>query len=142
MALLNKMTGFFNVGAPLKRNMRDRVNLVTAAEQHVLLKSHLGYHVYGRSRESLDSSIYEHDSLCQLGSWINGCVFEPFRGSDAYKQLSLAHQQFHELGASIIEKLQAGDRGGAEVLFRNEYGQSLQHIIEALTEINKRLQEG
>ncbi len=137
MTLLNKMTGFLNIGAPLKNDMRDRVNLITAAEQHVLLKSHLGHHVYGRSREPLDSSIYGHNGLCQLGGWINGWVFEPFRGSDVYKQLSHAHQQFHELGISIIEKLQAGDSGGAEEVFRNEYSQSLRQIIQALTEINK-----
>ena len=136
------MTGFLNIGVSLKRDMRDRVNLITAAEQHVLLKTHLGHHVYGRTRETLDSSIYGHDGLCQLGSWINGWVFEPLRGSDAYKQLSHAHQQFHELGASIIEKLKAGDRGGAEAVFRNEYSQSLHHIIQALTEINKHFQEG
>ena len=137
MTLLNKMTGFLNIGAPLKRDMRDRINLISAAEQHVLLKAHLGHHVYGRTRDALDSSIYGHDGICQLGSWINGWVFEPFRESDAYKQLCHAHQQFHELGSSIIEKLQAGDRGGAEEVFRNEYSQSLHQIIQALTEINK-----
>jgi len=137
MTLLDKMTGFLNTGVTIKRDMRDRINLISAAEKHVLLKVHLGHHVYGRSRETLDSSIYAHDGLCQLGSWINGWVFEPFRESDAYKQLSHAHQQFHELGATIIEKLQAGDRGGAEAIFRNEYSQSLHHIIQALTEINK-----
>ena len=141
MTLLNKMTGFLNIGTPLKRDMRDRINLIAAAEQHVLLKAHLGHHVYGRTRDALDSSIYGHDGLCQLGSWINGSVLEPFCELEVRQQLSESHQQFHQFGALIIERLKAGDRSGAAAIFRSEYNQSLRRIIQALTEINKRLQE-
>ena len=138
------MTGvkdFFGVNRSQKRELRSRLNLVAAAEAHILWKTRLGHHVQGNIRESLDSAPLGQDGICQLGSWINGSVLEPFCELEVHQQLSEAHHQFHQFGVLIIERLKAGDRNGAAAIFRNEYNQSLRHIIQALTEINKRLQE-
>lgn len=124
-----------------KRELRGRLNLVAAAEAHILWKTRMGHHVQGNIRESLESSPLGQDGICQLGSWINGSVLEPFCEPEVHRQLSEAHRQFHQFGALIIERLKAGDRSGAAAIFGNEYSQSLRHIIQALTEINKRLQE-
>ena len=141
MAVSVGMQGFFGLGVQPKREMRSRLNLVAAAEAHILWKTRLGHHVHGSIREPLESAPLGQDGICQLGNWINGSVFDPLRGSDVYQQLSDAHQQFHQMGALIIEKLKASDHGGAEKIFANEYSQSLHQIIKALTEINKILQE-
>ena len=141
MAVSVGMQGFFGLGVQPKREMRSRLNLVAAAEAHILWKTRLGHHVHGSIREPLESALVGQDGICQLGNWINGPVFEPLRGSDAYQQLYDAHRQFHQMGALIIEKLKASDHGGAEKIFANEYSQSLHQIIKALTEINKILQE-
>lgn len=122
-----------------QQKMHSRLNLVAAAEAHVLWKARLGHHVYGTIREPLDSAPVGQDGICQLGSWINGSIFEPLLGSDMYQQLCDAHEQFHQLSALVIEKLKVGDRSGAESLFKNEYSQSLRLIIQALVEINKIL---
>ena len=141
MAVSVGMQGFFGLGVQPKREMRSRLNLVAAAEAHILWKTRLGHHVHGSIREPLESAPLGQDGICQLGNWINGSVFDPLRGSDVYQQLSDAHQQFHQMGALIIEKLKAGDRSGAEKIFLNEYSLALRHIIQSLIDINKILQE-
>jgi Chemoreceptor zinc-binding domain len=123
------------------RELRGRFNLVAAAEAHILWKTRLGHHVQGNIRESLDSAPLGQDGICQLGSWINGSVLEPFCELGVHQQLSDAHRQFHQFGALVIERLKAGDRDGAAEIFRNEYNQSLRQIIQALAEINKCLQK-
>lgn len=142
MALLAGMKDFFGFDYYHKRDMRDRLNLIAAAEAHVLWKARLGHHVQGSIREPLEAALIGQDGICQLGSWINGSVFQPFRGTETYQQLSEAHQQFHQFGKDIVDRLKAGDRNGAEAIFKNEYSQSLRRIILSLTEINKLLQEG
>lgn len=141
MALSVGMQDFFRLGVEPKRDLRSRLNLVAAAEAHILWKTRLGHHVHGSIREPLESAPVGQDGFCQLGSWINGSVFEPFRETEVYQQLSDAHQKFHQTGALIIEKLKAGDRNEAEKIFRNEYSQALRHTIQSLIAINKILQE-
>ena len=141
MALLTGVKDFLGIISARKRELRGRLNLVAAAEEHILCKTRLGHHVQGNLREPLESAALGQDGICQLGSWINGSVLEPFCEPEVHQQLSEAHQQFHQFGALIIERLKAGDRSGAAEIFRNEYNQSLRQIIQALTEINKCLQE-
>ena len=141
MTLLAGVKKILGVNPSRVRELRGRFNLVAAAEAHILWKTRLGHHVQGNIRESLDSSPVGQDGICQLGSWINGSVLEPFCEPEIHRQLSEAHRQFHQFGALIIERLKAGDRSGAAAIFRNEYNQSLRQIIHALTEINKCLQE-
>lgn len=141
MTLLTGVKDFLGVNRPQKRDLRGRLNLVAAAEAHILWKTRLGHHVHGNIRESLGSAPLGQDGICQLGSWINGSVLEPFCEPETHRQLSEAHRQFHQFGESIIERLKAGDRGGAAAIFSHEYSQSLRRIIQALTEINKHLQE-
>jgi len=141
MALLTGVKDFFGVNRSQRRELRGRLNLVAAAEAHILWKTRLGHHVDGNMRESLESAPLGQDGICQLGSWINGSVLKPFCELEVHQQLSEAHQQFHQFGALIIERLKTSDRKGAAAIFKNEYNQSLRRIIQTLTEINKRLQE-
>ncbi len=141
MALIGSVKNLLGANRSQKRELRGRLNLVAAAEAHILWKTRLGHHVQGNMRESLASAPLGQDGICQLGSWINGSVLEPFCEPDVHRQLSEAHQQFHQFGDLIIESLKAGNRRGAEAMFGNEYSQSLRRIIQALTAINKRLRE-
>ncbi|MBK9160914.1 MAG: CZB domain-containing protein [Nitrosomonadales bacterium] len=133
---VNSLAGF---GLYPRREMRDRYNLIAAAEAHVLWKAHLGHHVRGTIREPLESALIGQDGICQLGNWIRGSVFKPFRETEAYRQLNEAHLQFHEMGRNIVEHLKRGDRKGAEALFDNEYSLALRRILQSLTEINRLL---
>jgi hypothetical protein len=141
MALFAGMKDFFGFDYYHKRNLRERLNLLGVAEAHILWKTRLGHHIQGNIREPLEAALVGQDHICQLGSWINGKEFEPFRELPEFTQLSEAHLQFHQLGRLIVERLKVGDRSGAETIFRTEYNQSLRRTILALTEINKHLQE-
>ena len=141
MALLSGIKSSLMFNNYQKHGLRSRPNLVAAAEAHILWKTRLGHHVQGNIRESLESAPLGQDGICQLGSWINGSVLEQFCGVEVHQQLREAHQQFHQFGDLVIERLKAGDRNGATEMFGNEYSQSLRRIIQALTEINKHLQE-
>lgn len=117
---------------------RRWLNLVTAAEAHVLWKTRLGHHVAGNMREPLESAPLAQDEFCRLGSWIEGSVFAPFCEPELLRQLSAAHQQFHRLSMHIVELLEAGDRSGAEAVYSDEYSRSLRDIIAALAIIDRR----
>ena len=100
-----------------KNELRKRLNLIAVAETHILWKTRLGHHVEGNTRESLDETPLGQDGICQLGRWINSSILEPFCEPEICRQLSEAHQQFHEFGLLIIERLNVVDRKGAAEMF-------------------------
>ncbi len=124
-----------------KTRIESPLDLVGAAEQHVLWKNKLGHHVTGRIKDELVSGLIGQDGICKLGSWIKGAELHDLRHTQAYRELDFAHALFHEFGGNIMEKLQQGDRGGAEELYKNEYSLAMQHIIKALTKINQLLEQ-
>jgi len=117
--------------------MRDRLDLLAAAQAHVLWKNRLEHCV--RGDEPLETVFIGQKGVCKLGNWINGPVFRSYCDQNEYRQLTEAHQQFHRCSDLIIEKLKSGDREGAGTIFSNEYSQSLRSIIHSLTEINRQL---
>lgn len=139
--LLTGVKDFLGLSHSRKRELRSRLNLVAAAEAHILWKTRLGHHVQGSIRESLECAPLGQDGICQLGSWINGSVLEPFCEPEVHRQLSEAHRDFHQAGDLIIEMLKAGNHNGAAELFRDGYNQALRRIIQALTVINRQLQD-
>lgn len=141
MALIAGMKEFLGLDYYRKREMRDKLDLLGAAEAHILWKTRLWHHIQGTIREPLESALIGQAGVCHLGNWIRVQELEPFRGLPAFEQLSEAHLQFHQFGEIIVKKLKLGDRGGAEAVFKSDYSQSLRRIIQALTEINKHLQE-
>ncbi|MBI3221533.1 MAG: CZB domain-containing protein [Nitrosomonadales bacterium] len=140
MALFSELEGWSRLDADFRHDMRDGVNLLGAAEKHILWKNRLGHHVQGSIREPVEGILVGQSGICQLGSWLNGVASELLRELPEFEQLQQAHQRFHHLGGQIIEKLQVGHREQAAVIFRNEYNQALRHVIQGLTGLNKHLQ--
>lgn len=141
MPVLSGVKNFLVTDNARQSKIRGKLNLVAAAEAHIVWKARLEHHVQGTIRESLNAAPLGQDGLCQLGSWIRGSVLKPFCGPEVHRQLSEAHEQFHQLGDLIIEKLKAGDRRGAEMIFINEYTPSLRRMIQALTVINRHMHD-
>ncbi|NNM70138.1 MAG: CZB domain-containing protein [Gallionella sp.] len=131
----------FPVGVLRKSEMREQLNLVGAAEQHLLWKNRLGHHIQGDLNEALDPGLVGQSGICQLGAWIKGSELHALRETRAYCELDSAHALFHEFGAEIIRRLKQGDRAEAGSIFKNEYSLAMQHIVQALTKINHLLQE-
>jgi hypothetical protein len=138
LAVANETIGF---DCRCKRGLRDRLNLVAAAEAHVVWKNRLDNLVRGVSLEPLASALLGQDGVCQLGDLIDGAAFSSLRETDAYWQLRTAHSQFHQLAGVVFEKLQANDQAGAELLFENEYRAALHETLQSLSKINRLLQE-
>ncbi|TAN86596.1 MAG: hypothetical protein EPN14_00190 [Gallionella sp.] len=141
MAMLSGVRDFFISDSSYKYAIRSGLDLIAVAEAHVLWKTRLGHHVQGNIREPLELSQVGQGGVCQLENWLNSLTLEPFHGTGVYNQLNEAHQQFHQLGALIVEKLKAGDHAGAATVFKCEYNQSLLRIIQSLTEINRHLRD-
>lgn len=124
-----------------KRGLRDRLNIIAAAEAHVVWKNRLGNHVRGVSHEPLGAALLGQDGICQLGRLINGTALAAFHEKDVYRQLRVAHEQFHRLALVVVDKLKAGDHTGATALFENEYSHALHNILQSLSQINRLLLE-
>ncbi|MDH2917987.1 MAG: CZB domain-containing protein [Sideroxydans sp.] len=132
---------YFRFYSPTKAAPREPLNLIAAAEQHVLWKLQLGHHVHGRTKEALEASAIGQDGVCQLGAWIHGHALQDFRDTTAYRELQFAHTLFHDFGAAIVEKINDGDQHGAIEIYKNEYSLAMQHIIQSLTKINRLMRE-
>jgi hypothetical protein len=120
-----------------KRGLRDRLNLIAAAEAHVAWKIRLGNYIWG---EALLDAVFP-EQVCPLGNLINGAAFSAFRERDEYRSLSDAHQKFHQLASVVVEKRKADDKAGAAAMFENEYSLALRDILQSLSKINRLLTE-
>ena len=131
----------FTVDVLRESEMREQLDLVGAAEQHLLWKNRLGHHIQGDIDEALDPGLVGQSGVCQLGAWIKGWELHALCETRAYCELDSAHALFHEFGAEIIRRLKQGDRAEADSIFKNEYSLAMQHVAQALTKINQLLQE-
>ncbi len=138
MALMAEVKSF--MGLNVNPASYDELNLLAAAEAHILWKARLGHHIEGHLREPLEMMLVGQGGFCQLGYWIDGPELKPFREMPEYAQLKEAHRLFHHLGGLIVEKIKSGERGDAREIFRNEYNQALHAVIQALTGINRHMQ--
>jgi len=122
-----------------KRGLRDRMNIIAAAEAHVVWKNRLGNYVRGLGLETLGAATLGQDGVCQLGNLINGSALLAFHDMPEYDQLREAHEQFHQLSCEVVDKLNAGDRDAAIALFENEYSTALRVILASLSKMNRSL---
>jgi len=141
MALISGVKDFFGGNYDYKRDTHKKLNLLGVAEAHIVLKSRLWHHIQGGAHESLEAALFDHSGACQLGNWINGNELGHLCGVQEFEQLNEAHRQFHRLGTLIVEKLKAGDRGGASEIFKDGYNTSLRNMIQSLTWLNRHLYE-
>jgi len=123
-----------------KHDLHDCLNLIGAAESHLLWKARLGHHVRGSISEPVESSVVGQDGICLLSVWINGNVFAQWRDTDEYFRLTDSHRRFHQHGDEILGLLKAGDHAAAERIFEHQYSPALRQIIQSLAEINQLVQ--
>lgn len=119
-----------------KRGLRDRMNIMAAAEAHVVWKNRLARHIRGDSHEPLGAAMLGQDDVCQLNNLINGAAFNDFQKTEEFGLLSRAHAQFHHLSRVVVERLKADDLKGAAELFENEYRIALDEMLQSLKKIN------
>lgn len=123
-----------------RRGLRGRLNIIAAAEAHVVWKNRLSHHVNGVSKEPLGSALLGQDGICQLGNLIDGAALASLGNDEEFQRLRAAHQQFHKLAHEVVHKLEGDDRTGAKALFENEYSAALSQILTSLTKLNRMMQ--
>lgn len=141
MTLLSGTKDIVRFDSKHKYFTRGSFDFVALAEMHITWKTRLGYHVHENIREPLELSLVGQGGVCQLENWLNEMALGQFCETAMYNRLNESHRQFHRFGAIIIEKLKAYDYAGAAMIFEHEYSQSLRHIIQSLTEINRNLKD-
>lgn len=128
-----------DIDCSFKQGLRDRLNLIAAAQTHVAWKNRLAAHVHGISQEPLSAALPVQ--TCPLDNLIDGVEFSVFRELDAFRTLRAAHHTFHQLACVVVDKLSGDDPGGATLLFENEYSRAFYDIIASLSAINRELMD-
>jgi hypothetical protein len=110
----------------------------TAVEAHIKWKLRLQKHLDGTSQEKLDPEVICKDDQCVLGKWIYS-EGKKYQELPAYEELRMTHADFHKCAANVVRKTDAGAKGEAESLFRNDYMLLSKNITRMLVGMNAKL---
>lgn len=144
MGLIGGIAGFFGLSgmaASQKALIKEEINLMDAINAHVKWKARLEDYLAGGSQEQLDPMAICRDDQCALGKWIHGPALKHFHGNETFHQLRADHAQFHYVAANVITHAQANDTAAANAIFNGEYLQTSRKVIQALTDLNRAVNE-
>lgn len=54
------------------------------------------------------------DNRCEFGKWLYSLAGTPVAADPHYKEILDLHKAFHKIAATVVTKVQAGDKAGAE----------------------------
>ncbi len=97
------------------------LNFAAAIRAHQAWKGRLSAMVAGTSEEKLDFRIICRDDKCILGQWIHGAGHEAFGHHPVFRDVWLAHREFHEIAGSVVEAVDSGDTDAARRILRGDY---------------------
>ena len=58
------------------------------------------------------------DNRCEFGKWLYSLAGSPVANDPYYKDILELHKAFHKIAATVVTKVQAGDKTGAESSIR------------------------
>ena len=63
------------------------------------------------------------DNRCEFGKWLYSLAGTPVANGPYYKEILELHKAFHKVAATVVTKVQAGDKAGAEasIGFKGDY---------------------
>lgn len=79
-----------------------------AMQAHASWRIRLTGYANGISREKFDAGETGRDNLCDLGKWLHGEGKAELQGVPEYRQLVIAHAEFHRHAAAIIRAIDEG----------------------------------
>lgn len=144
MSLMDGVAGFLGLSradAEQKAQIRDEINLMDAINAHVKWKVRLEDYLGGKSQEVLDPMMICRDDQCVLGKWIHGAAVKHFHDDPTFHQLRADHAQFHFIAGKVIRHVQANERDAAEALLNGDYKHASRKVVQALSELNKHVNE-
>lgn len=122
-----------------KKEIRDEINLMEAAQAHIGWKMRLQQYLDGTSGENLDPEVVCRDDQCKLGVWIYGSARNHFGDEEAFHALTADHAVFHQLAGKIVSYAQVSKFDEAHALMEGEYKRVSRKVVMALTELNGEL---
>lgn len=108
------------------------MNFDAAVAAHANWKLKISLLREGRLQEPLDPRKIQRDDVCDLGKWIHG---EGVRHAQRpeFQALRDAHSRFHIYTASLVEKLQSGNRiPESELSLGSDYGKLSAEVVQML----------
>lgn len=110
-----------------------------AIVSHLKWKIHLRNFLDGRG-EKLDSTVVAKEDACELGQWIYGDG-KQFADTTPYQELLKKHVQFHLRAAEVVQKMEAGDKQGAENLLATgrEFSTASKEIVGAIMQLEQEV---
>jgi Chemoreceptor zinc-binding domain len=103
------------IGAINQSSIRG-LDIRSAISVHQAWKERLFNYVSGSSSEKLDHNMICRDNACALGKWIYGEGQIFFSELTEYHKLKSAHSAFHISAGDIVQAINEGVRGKAEIL--------------------------
>lgn len=106
----------------------DFIDAITA---HIRWRVRIARFVDGVADHRLDSATAAVDDRCDLGQWIHGASarFERLAG---YRELVEAHAHFHATAAIVAQRVERGDKAGAQIVMRGPFAVASKQTIAAI----------
>ena len=107
-----------------------------AIAAHVRWKTRLRMFTSGAG-EKLESAVVSKDNMCDLGKWIYGAGSK-YSSLPSYQRLKVEHGNFHKEAASVVRKVEAGDKDGAKAMLEaGAFSSASNKTVTAIMEMKK-----
>lgn len=93
---------------------------------------HLEFVVDGIEASLLDPAAVRDDSRCDLGRWLRGMGLQRYAAFPAYRDLIVAHREFHDCAADMLAAHQSGNSVAANRLAATKFRTTSATVILSL----------
>ncbi|MBP7362117.1 MAG: CZB domain-containing protein, partial [Nitrospira sp.] len=79
------------------------------------------------------------DNRCEFGKWLYSLAGTPAATDPYYKEILELHKAFHKVAATVVTKVQSGDKTGAEasIGFKGDYTAASSKLTAKMMEWKK-----
>jgi|GEM_PF-42307 len=105
-----------------------------AKQAHIKWKTRLVDYIAGRSKEHLEVEKVCRDDQCPLGHWIYGPALKHAH-TPQYKELKVAHAEFHSSVGEIVRSVQNSNVEGARHLLGGVFSKTSKRTIKAIDDV-------
>jgi hypothetical protein len=111
-----------------------------AIEAHIKWRDRLHAAIHGTSDEinKIDPAVIACDDKCVLGKWIHGEGLIGFKRNGNFKALRKHHALFHQHASVIVEKIQNGKAGHANMILHGVFVTESRNVVELLEKLGEK----
>jgi hypothetical protein len=112
------------------------ISFIEITNQHMQWRDRLKEQINGTTSEAWlarDATQYDR---CALGRWLRSTARAQFGHLPSFRDLEMAHAEFHYFAGAILTKAGQKETGRAEQILKNEFAQATRRLMVAINEIN------